>query len=378
MRTMTREVSILIVLWLVFSVMPASGRIVIITLDVSRSMEPHFDKVRETLIRRILTERLSVGDYLVFITFAQEAEELYSGNLTDETAREEIIEFVQAIDANKSYTDLGKALKSTLSRIARLKELSEYRDTEPLVVFITDGNHEPATDSEFYDRSIDELFDDVIIQEQALYDGWFVLALGANLQDVKRIAELADIEDRLLNIEEPETMAQQMDQFLAEALEKGEIQLTELLYMGVPLPPDSQTGLPADPDVQLALRFFSTFKSTAFRIQIVALVAQLSSGNTQSFPLNVHYTPSFDIRPDEHVDVGFALDIPRDTIVSNSYELAIDVEYTYSSTYADGSGQIALRRSVQFAQQRRSIIAQLFPRNSELLCPTAAESAVER
>ena len=193
----------------------AKGKIVIVVLDVSGSIKKQFPDITKIIDRAIVKDRLDVGDYFVLIPFGDNALPMYSGQLMREEDKTSISNTLKAMKADNDYTDIGTAIKTALNYIVDLKG-NDYNLYEPLVLFITDGDITTPTTSEFHGQKVDQIFDDPLIGNKYLYDGWYYVGIGKNLHDLPVIAEKSGREDYLLRIEDLDQLEFMLDDWISK------------------------------------------------------------------------------------------------------------------------------------------------------------------
>lgn len=179
----------------------AKGKIVIVVLDVSGSIKGQFSDIAKIIDRAIVKDRLDIGDYFVLIPFGDNAMPMYSGQLMREEDKTSISNTLKAMKADNDFTDIGSAIKTALNYIVDLKD-ADYNLYEPLVLFITDGDITTPASSDFYGQNVEQIFNEPLIGNTHLYDGWYYVGIGKNLHDLPLIAEKSGREDYLLRIED--------------------------------------------------------------------------------------------------------------------------------------------------------------------------------
>ena len=205
------------------------GKIVIVVLDVSGSIKKQFPDITKIIDRAINKNRLNVGDYFVLIPFGDSALPMYSGQLMREEDKTSISNTLKAMKADNDYTDIGTAIKTALNYIVDLKG-DDYNLYEPLVLFITDGDITTPTTSEFHGQTVDQIFNDPLIGNKYLYDGWYYVGIGKNLHDLPLIAEKSGREDYLLRIEDLDQLEFMLDDWISKIPEPQPIEQGEVLF----------------------------------------------------------------------------------------------------------------------------------------------------
>ncbi|MBO4509315.1 MAG: VWA domain-containing protein [Spirochaetaceae bacterium] len=207
----------------------AKGKIVIVVLDVSGSIRRQFSDITKIIDRAIVKDRLNVGDYFVLIPFGDSALPMYSGQLMREEDKTSISNTLKAMKADNDFTDIGTAIKTALNYIVDLKS-DDYNLYEPLVLFITDGDITTPTTSEFHAQNVNEIFNDPLIGNKYLYDGWYYVGIGKNLHDLPLIAEKSGREDYLLRIEDLDQLEFMLDDWISKIPESQPIEQGEVFF----------------------------------------------------------------------------------------------------------------------------------------------------
>lgn len=204
------------------------GKIVIVVLDVSGSIKNQFADITRIIDRAVVKDRLSIGDYFVLIPFGDAAMPMYSGQLLREEDKNSISNTLKAMKADNDYTDIGTAIKTALTYIVDLKG-DDYNLYEPLVLFITDGDITTPASSAFHGQTVDRIFEDPVIGNTYLYNGWYYVGIGKNLHDLPLIAQKSGREDFLLRIEDLDQLEFMLDDWISKIPEPQPIEQGEVL-----------------------------------------------------------------------------------------------------------------------------------------------------
>lgn len=207
----------------------SKGKILIVVLDVSGSIKNQFADITKIINRSIVQNRLNVGDYFVLIPFGDAALPMYSGQLLREEDKTSISNTLKAMKADNDFTDIGTAIKTALNYIVDLKS-DDYNLYEPLVLFITDGDITTSPSSEFYNQNVEQIFNDELIGNKYLYNGWYFVGIGKNLHDLPLIAEKSGREDYLLRIEDLDKLEFMLDDWISKIPESQPIEQGEVLF----------------------------------------------------------------------------------------------------------------------------------------------------
>ena len=251
------------------------GKMVIVVLDTSKSIEPHFKTIQDVLINTLITKRLDIGDYYVLIEFYGQANIIYSGQIFRQEDIAVITDYLRRLKADKAYTDIGASLKLALDEIVKLRA-EEYNLYEPVVLYISDGNHEPPPQSPYYKMTIDQIFNDAFIGDRELYHGWYIVGIGKELKDLHRLAELSGREDYFLTIEDPAGLGKALDDWIrnippAIPLEQGKTEVGQISVEGIPLAPAAETVLALKENYSLALAFQSSYKTVVQKVELTGI-----------------------------------------------------------------------------------------------------------
>ena len=207
----------------------SKGKIVIVVLDISGSIKKQFPDITRIIDRSIVQDRLSVGDYFVIIPFGDSARPMYSGQLLREEDKASISNTLQAMKANNDFTDIGTAIKTALNYIVDLRQ-NDYNLYEPLVLFITDGDITTPPTSPFHAQNVTQIFEDELIGNNYLYDGWYYVGIGKNLNDLPQIAKKSGREDYLLRIEDLNKLEFMLDDWISKIPESQPIEQGEVIF----------------------------------------------------------------------------------------------------------------------------------------------------
>lgn len=246
------------------------GKIVIVVLDVSGSIKKQFPDITKIIDRAIVNNRLNVGDYFVLIPFGDSALPMYSGQLMREEDKTSISNTLKAMKADNDFTDIGTAIKTALNYIVDLKS-DDYNLYEPLVLFITDGDITTPTTSEFHGQNVAQIFNDPLIGNKYLYDGWYYVGIGKNLHDLPLIAEKSGREDYLLRIEDLDQLEFMLDDWISkipesQPIEQGEVLLTNYKLKSYKLKKGKNVKVVSSAD-ELTFDILNTYKRTPVNLE---------------------------------------------------------------------------------------------------------------
>lgn len=261
------------------------GKIVIVVLDVSGSIKKQFPDITKIIDRAIVKNRLDVGDYFVLIPFGDSALPMYSGQLMREEDKTSISNTLKAMKADNDYTDIGTAIKTALNYIVDLKG-DDYNLYEPLVLFITDGDITTPTTSNFYGQKVDQIFEDPLIGNKYLYDGWYYVGIGKNLHDLPLIAEKSGREDYLLRIEDLDQLEFMLDDWISKIPEPQPIEQGEVIFDNFRLKSyklkQGKTSKVISTAEDITFDILNTYKKTQANVEFRTAKATFQSDNKQT------------------------------------------------------------------------------------------------
>lgn len=261
------------------------GKIVIVVLDVSGSIKKQFPDITKIIDRAIIKNRLDVGDYFVLIPFGDNALPMYSGQLMREEDKNSISNTLKAMKADNDFTDIGTAIKTALNYIVDLKG-DDYNLYEPLVLFITDGDITTPTSSEFHGQKVDQIFDDPLIGNKYLYNGWYYVGIGKNLHDLPVIAEKSGREDYLLRIEDLDQLEFMLDDWISkipesQPIEQGEVLLDNFRLKSYKLKKGKNAKVISTAE-ELSFDILNTYKKTPVNMEFKHASATFQSDNKKT------------------------------------------------------------------------------------------------
>lgn len=260
------------------------GKIVIVVLDVSGSIKKQFAHITDILDKAIVRDRLEVGDYFVLIPFGDNALPMYSGQLLREEDKSSITNTLHAMKADNNWTDIGQALHEALSQIVSLKQ-QNFNLYEPLVLFITDGDITTSPQSPYSNQKVSQIFEDTLISNTPLYNGWYYVGIGKDLHDLPEIAKLSGRENYLLTIEDLSKLEFMLDEWIknipeSQPLEQGNIIIDQLKLGSSKLNEKKTVIVPIGAD-KLSLRIVSTYKKTPVSFEFTDASASFQSSDRQ-------------------------------------------------------------------------------------------------
>ncbi len=246
------------------------GKIVIVVLDISGSIKNQFSDITRIIDKAVVKDRLDIGDYFVLIPFGDAALPMYSGQLLREEDKNSISNALKAMKADNDFTDIGSAIKTALNYIVDLKG-DDYNLYEPLVLFITDGDITTPASSAFHGQNVDKIFEDSVIGNTYLYNGWYYVGIGRNLHDLPLIAEKSGREDFLLRIEDLNQLEFMLDDWISkiptsQPIEQGEILLDNFRLQSHRLSKKKATKVVSTAK-EIAFDILNTYKRTPISVE---------------------------------------------------------------------------------------------------------------
>jgi hypothetical protein len=319
----------------------AKGKSVILVEDISPSITPHFPSIQKAIADALMDKRLEVGDYFTLITFTGKP------SIADGAQ----IQYPRDVEARKAIwsrirpegpgTDIGLALQTALKTSIELRNQG-YANYDPLVVFVTDGEHEPLKGSPFEGKTVDQMFTDPLIGDKSLYRGWYFVGIGKDLKDLKRIAELSGRSEELLSIDDLSKLEQALDAWLSKippsnARENGKVEALRFAVGGKELDTKRHANLLSGATLPLSIKLVSSYKQTQSSVEIKSLsMTYQSADKTQVVDL----APAFE---KGRIDVAPLKSVVSTATLHPSNAAAlrgpgtIKLELQYSDDYIDRS-----------------------------------------
>jgi len=289
------------------------GKSVILVQDVSPSIAPYFPTIQKVLARALIEKRLEVGDYFTLIAF--------SGKPSIEDGAQ--IQYSRDVEARKSIwskirpegagTDIGLALQTALTTTVELRNHG-YSNFDPLVIFVTDGDHEPLSGSPFFGKNVENIFADPFIGDKSLYRGWYFVGIGKNLIDIKRIAELTGRSSEFLSIDDPSELEKALDDFIMRipepnAREAGAITPLDFSVGGRKLEGKRRVSIPLGVSIPSAMKLVSSYRQTDSVVELKSLSMTFQSADKTAV---VDLAPAFE---------KGRIDVPRSKAISTTASL---------------------------------------------------------
>lgn len=261
------------------------GKIIMVILDVSGSIRKQYPYIANVITKSLVQDRLEVGDYFVLIPFGDNALPLYSGQLLREEDKTSICNNITTLNPDQDYTDIGQALKEGLSQIVSLKQ-QDFDLYEPLVLFITDGDITTGVNSPYFQQPVETIFEDPLIGDKQLYDGWYYVGIGKDLHDLTKIAQLSGREDCLLSIEDLSQLEFILDDWISKIpssrpLEQGEIKLSNFKLGNYKLNPKKSSTV-SNAENELNYDLVSTFQQTESNVELLSATGSFQSDDKSS------------------------------------------------------------------------------------------------
>lgn len=171
---------------------------------------------------------------------------------------------------------------------------NDYNLYEPLVLFITDGDITTPTTSEFHGQKVDQIFDDPLIGNKYLYDGWYYVGIGKNLHDLPVIAEKSGREDYLLRIEDLDQLEFMLDDWISkipdpQPIEQGEVLFDNFRLKAYKLKPGKNVKVISTAE-EITFDILNTYKKTPVNVEFKSAAATFQSDN-KKMTIPVKVTP---------------------------------------------------------------------------------------
>lgn len=268
------------------------GKIIIVVLDISGSIRNQFPHIIKIIDRSVVKDRLTIGDYFVLIPFGNTALPMYSGQLLREEDKNSISNTLKAMKADNDFTDTGTAIKTALNYIVDLKG-DDYNLYEPLVLFITDGDITPSEASAFHGQDVNQIFEDPVIGNTYLYNGWYYVGIGRNLHDLPLIAQKSGREDYLLCIEDLTQLEFMLDDWISkipepQPIEQGEILLDNYMLKSYRLSKNKSVKVLSNAK-EFSFDIFNTYKRTPVSVEFKNMRATFQTNDrTATIPVKLN------------------------------------------------------------------------------------------
>ncbi len=179
------------------------GRIVVLVVDISQSIEEQIDAIVEGLCNEIVDKKLESGDYCVVVPLGdgRNSEKADSFGVRFSTDKEKIKSYLKNIKSwmpTNLNTDIGAAMKKTFDYINLINSENTGDMYAPQVIFITDGEifHSKNSDDPLRYENPDAIFEDPALNpEKNSYENWWFLGIeneGVPLEHIKKISQRVD------------------------------------------------------------------------------------------------------------------------------------------------------------------------------------------
>lgn len=176
------------------------GRIIVLVVDISQSISRQLDDIVDGLCKKIVDERLVADDYCVVVPLgdASKSDKADSFGIKYSTDKEKIKNYLNTMKTwmpTNLNTDIGAAMRKTFQYVNMIKKENNGNMSDPLVLFITDGEiyHSKNSGEGLLYETPDSIFADTMMNpETASYDNWWFLGIeneGVPLVHIKSIAQ---------------------------------------------------------------------------------------------------------------------------------------------------------------------------------------------
>jgi von Willebrand factor type A domain. len=333
----------------------AKGKSVILVQDISPSIAPHFPIIQKVISQVLIGKRLEVGDYFTLIAFsgkpsiADGAQIQYPRDVEARTA------IWSRIRPEGAGTDIGSALKTALQTSIELRNQG-YANYDPLVIFVTDGEHEALKGSPFEGKTVDEMFADSLIGDKGLYKGWYFVGIGKDLKDIKRIAELSGRSEEFLSIDDTSKLEEALDAWLSKippsnARENAKVDALRFSVGNKELDAKRRANVLSGASLPMSIKLVSSYKQTQSAVELKSLSMTYQSADKTRV---VDLAPAFekgriDVAPLKSVLSTASLH-PSDAAALRGPG-TIKLELQYSDDYIDRSVSAAYEVSFATAGQ---------------------------
>lgn len=179
------------------------GRIVVLVVDISQSIEGQIDEIVDGLCNEIVDKKLESGDYCVVVPLGdgRNSDRADSFGVRFSTDKDKIKSYLRSIKSwmkTNLDTDIGAAMRKTFDYINLINSENTGEMYAPQVIFITDGEifHSRNSPDPLRYESPDAIFKDPAMDpERNSYDNWWFLGIeneGVPLEHIKSIAKRVD------------------------------------------------------------------------------------------------------------------------------------------------------------------------------------------
>ena len=176
------------------------GRIIVLVVDISQSISRQLDDIVDGLCKKIVDERLEADDYCVVVPLgdASNSDKADSFGIKYSTDKEKTKNYLNTMKTwmpGNLNTDIGAAMRKTFQYVNMIKKENNGNMSDPLVLFITDGEiyHSKNSGEGLLYETPDSIFADPMMNpETASYENWWFLGIeneGVPLVHIKSIAQ---------------------------------------------------------------------------------------------------------------------------------------------------------------------------------------------
>lgn len=169
---------------------------IFLMIDKSKSMQEtgKFDSLHTWVRDTLVTEMLIPNDWITVWEFYEEPHELLTFTVNNESDRQKLINIIDNINPDGTFTDIGKALDSIQHSLNKRGKNNRYK----ILLLVTDLEQDAPWTSKY--RGKQESFKSPYLAEARIikHNNWYEITLDMDIQDkvVKTTKELySDIVD---------------------------------------------------------------------------------------------------------------------------------------------------------------------------------------
>lgn len=152
-------------------------------IDRSLSMEQEIGSVKTYLQESVAGNLLQSGDFVYALAFYGDTQFLLKGRIGADFSVDELMQDVNALQANRHYTDIG----SMLDVFEEEFETSAAPPTgRPYVLLLSDNYHEGPPDSPYAGKTHNLEHPLLIPRKEIPMEGWKISVLGVTVEEKAR------------------------------------------------------------------------------------------------------------------------------------------------------------------------------------------------
>lgn len=159
----------------------------ILLIDKSKSMDIHLENVKKYIASDVIGKFIQTNDSVSILLFYGKTDLLLSEHVKNEAEKRLVIQKLNTIKPNGSYTDIGNAL----DELGKILEKDTNPERKKYILLVTDEKQEAPPESKYFKENGSFKHQFLTYTAKKEVQGFFVITVGIGIDE--KIASKADI-----------------------------------------------------------------------------------------------------------------------------------------------------------------------------------------